>query len=330
MSNNSTVSNAEIRAEARRWFLAMQNNPSRQQQAACKKWRQRDPMHEEAWQAIESVWQETELPGQLLAEKEADILAGYMAVMDKNKQRNARRRVASVSAFCILLLIMMVTVVQNPAWLQNLSADQVTMKGERREVLLADGSKVLLDADTAFSVDFTSETRRIHLLRGGARFDVVPAKIPFVVETEMGNVRVLGTQFDVRLQEQSGVVTLVHGSVAVSNNAHPEPVVIKPGQQVAFSKLGVDKPTNVNIQDATAWHTGRYIFYRARLADVVREVERYRKGWIVIPSADLAERRVTGSFSLDNADKALESLQASVGFNIDKKTDFLVIITQEK
>lgn len=328
MSNNDVALNAEIRAEARRWFLIMQNNPSRRQQAACEKWRNRDPEHEDAWQVILSVWQETAVPGQLLAEKEADILSAYLVVMDKNKQRAKRRRVTSVSALCILLVIMLVTGVQNPSWLQNLSADQVAIKGERREIVLADGSKVLLDADSALSIDFTPGSRRIHLLRGGAWFDVTPSRTPFIVETDMGNIRVLGTQFDVRLQEQRGIVTLVRGSVAVSNDSHPEPIVIKPGQQIAFNQQGIDKPVSVNTQDATAWHSGRYIFYRTRLADVLREVERYRKGWIVIPSADLADQRVTGSFSLDDTDKALESLQASVGFKMQKKTDFLVIITQ--
>jgi len=328
MSNNAVAGHAGIRAEARRWFLVMQNSPSRRQQTACEKWRKSDPAHEEAWQAIESVWQETAAPGQLLAEKEADILLSYLAVMDKNKQRKTRRRVMSVSVLSLLLLIMVVTGVQNPSWLQNLSADQVAMKGERREILLEDGSKVLLDADSAFSVDFTPGSRRIHLLRGGAWFDVTPSKTPFIVETNMGNIRVLGTQFDVRLHEQGGVVTLVRGSVAVSNDLHPEPIVIKPGQQVAFSRHGIDTPVSVNTQDAIAWHNGRYIFYRARLADVVREVERYRKGWIVIPSTDLADQRVTGSFSLEDTDKALESLQASVGFKMHKQTDFLVIISQ--
>lgn len=128
MSNNAVAGNAGVRAEARRWFLTMQNNPSRRQRAACDKWRKSSPEHEESWQAIESVWQDTAAPGQLLAEKEAGILSGYLAVMDKNKARTTRRRVISASVFSLLLVIMIVTGVQNPSWLQNLSADQVAMK----------------------------------------------------------------------------------------------------------------------------------------------------------------------------------------------------------
>ncbi|ERK06171.1 Iron siderophore sensor protein [Pantoea sp. AS-PWVM4] len=329
MPNNPAPQHADIRAEARRWFLVMQDNPSRFQRAACEKWRRSHPAHEEAWNAIESVWQDTAAPGMQLAEQEADVLAGYLAAMDHNRDRQQRRRrFASAGAVCILLLMVAGVWLQNPSWIENLSADHVSVRGERSSVLLADGSKVLLDADSAISVAMSAETRRVHLLRGGAYFDVTPSKTPFIVETSAGNVRVLGTQFDVRLQQDNAVVTLARGSVAVRSNEQSTPTIIKPGQQVTFSRNGVDVPAQTNIADAMAWHSGRYIFYRARLADVVSEIERYRHGRVIIPSAELAEERVTGSFSLTDTDKALDSLQASVGFSMRKVSEYLVIISK--
>lgn len=329
MSIKSVSDAAAVRAEARRWFLVMQNSPSRRQKAICDKWRGAHPAHEEAWQTIASVWQDIAAPVQQLAEKEANVLSDYLAAMDKNRARKARRRrTGSAAALCIMLVMLAGLWLQNPSWIQNLSADQVAAKGERREVLLADGSQVLLDADSALYVDFTPEARRIHLLRGGAFFDVVPAKTPFIVDTYAGSVRVLGTQFDVRLQEGSGVVTLARGSVAVSSKGQPQPTMIKPGQQVVFSQQGVAAPASVNVQDAMAWHDGRYIFYRARLGEVMRELERYRPGRVVIPDSALADQRVTGSFSLADTDKALDSLQDSIGFRMRKVTNYLVIITQ--
>lgn len=325
MSIKSVSGDAAVRAEARRWFLAMQNSPSRHQKAACAKWRDAHPAHEEAWQKIESVWKDSAEPGQKLAEKEVYVLSGYLAAMDKSRARKVtRRRAGLATALCMMLVGLWL---QNPSLIQNLSADQVAAKGERREVLLADGSKVLLDADSAFGVDFTPGARRIHLLRGGAFFDVLPSKTPFVVDTHAGSVRVLGTQFDVRLQENSGVVTLVRGSVAVSSKGQPQPAVIKPGQQVTFSPQRVAAPISVNVDDEMAWHGGRYIFYRARLGDVIRELERYRPGRVVILYSALADQRVTGSFSLADTDKALDSLQASIGFRMRKVTNYLVIIT---
>ena len=329
MPIKSVSGDTGVRAEARRWFLAMQNCPSRRQKAACDKWRNAHPAHEEAWQTIESVWQDIATPVQQLAEKETNVLSDYLVAMDKNHARKAAcRRFGSAAALCMMLVMLADLWLQNPSWIQNLSADQVAAKGERREVLLADGSKVLLDADSAFCIEFTPEARRIHLLRGGAFFDVVPSKTPFIVDTHAGSVRVLGTQFDVRLQESHGVVTLARGSVAVSSKSQLQPTMIKPGQQVAFSPQGVAAPVSINVEDAMAWHGGRYVFYRARLGDVIRELERYRPGRVMIPYSALAEQRVTGSFSLANTDKALDSLQASIGFRMRKVTNYLVIITQ--
>ncbi|MFT8209533.1 MAG: FecR family protein [Symbiopectobacterium sp.] len=199
-------------------------------------------------------------------------------------------------------------------------------KGERRDVTLADGSRVLLDADSAFSVEVTPQLRRVHLLRGAAFFDVTPSQTPFVVATAAGDVRVLGTQFDVRLIDDAALVTLAKGSVAVTAGGAVTPAMLKPGQQVWFSATVTHAPVSVNVADEMAWREGCYIFYRARLADVVREVERYRPGRILIPASALANERVTGSFSLADSDVALVSLQASVGFQMRKVTERLVIL----
>lgn len=325
---SSTFSDAEIRAQARHWFISLRENPTRAQRIACDEWRRSDPAHDEAYLAIEAVWQATEAPGQRLAEKEADGLAVYLSAMNRVKHRQGmKRRVIAVSAFCALLLALGVWF-EHPYWVQDLTAAHVTPKKARSGIALADGSHVLLDADSALSIEITAQARRVRLLRGAAFFDVVPSTIPFIVATQAGDVRVLGTQFDVRLQDEGGVVTLARGSVAVTAVGETTPTMLKPGQQAQFSASGVTIPTSINLDDEMAWRDGRFIFYRARLGDVVREVERYRRGRIFIATSALADERVTGSFSLEDSDAALASLQASVGFHMHKMTERLVVLSQ--
>jgi transmembrane sensor len=95
---------------------------------------------------------------------------------------------------------------------------------------------------------------------------------------------------------------------------------------VRFGPQGVADVQSVALEDALAWRGGRYTFYQARLADVVAEIERYRKGRILVMGSSLADERVTGSFSLDDTDAALQSLQASVGFNLHSLGGRLTII----
>lgn len=325
--SSSAHTEADIRAQARQWFIAMRDNPSRRQRAACDEWRNSDPAHETAWRDVEAIWQETDVAGRKLAEKEADELAVYLTAIDRNRYRQrVRRRAASVSAtFGVLLLACLW--LGNPDWTQNLTADHVAARGERSELVLPDGSRVLLDADSAINVDMAVGKRHVELLRGGAFFDVVHSSTPFIVSAGVGDIRVLGTQFDVRLLDGGGAVTLARGSVAVTTAENATPTLLSPGQKVSFTPSGVDSPDSVNIADEMAWHSGRYIFYRARLEDVVREVERYHHGRILIPVSALANERVTGSFSLADSDAALASLQASVGFRMRKVTDYLLILT---
>lgn len=322
-----TPTEIPIREQARDWFITLRDNPSRAQRAACDQWRQSNPAQDEAYRAVEAVWQATAAPGKRLAEKESDALAVYLtAIKQEKRHQRARRWLVSASACCAMVLAG-VFWLENPYWMQDVTASHVASKGERRDVTLADGSRVLLDADSAFNVEFTPQGRRVHLLRGAAFFDVTPSQTPFVVATAAGDVRVLGTQFDVRLMDNAALVTLAKGSVSVAAGGAVTPTLLKPGQQVWFDASGIHAPVSVNVADEMAWREGRYVFYRARLADVVREVERYRPGRILIPVSSLANQTVTGSFSLADSDAALASLQASVGFQMHKVTERLVMLS---
>ncbi|KJF67498.1 FecR family protein [Rhizobium nepotum] len=310
-------SSSQIRDEAKQWFVALLQAPSVSKQREFEEWLRADPAHFDAYQVVETAWHAAEKPGQRLAQEEADELAGYVRIIDRNKRdRKSLRRLSVLSIFLAFLLGGVIWL-ERPGLLEDLSADYVTARAERQHITLADGSVVLLDADSALMESHSSTERRVSLLRGGAFFDVKPSQTPFVVEAANGEVSVLGTGFDVRIVEEGVVVTLEHGRVSVRTGEDTVPTILAPGQQVRFGSNGVGAVQNVDLEDALAWRGGRYTFYRARLGDVVREIQRYRKGRIVIATSTLGEERVTGSFSLADTDAALSSLQASVGFRMN-------------
>lgn len=99
--------------------------------------------------------------------------------------------------------------------MQDLRADYSS--GEQvRQVTLADRSQLTLDAGSALAVDFDHGERRVRLLRGAAFFEVTHTGQPFLVEASGGEVRVLGTQFEVREQGAGAQVTVRSGRVAVT------------------------------------------------------------------------------------------------------------------
>jgi transmembrane sensor len=214
---------------------------------------------------------------------------------------------------------------ERPHLFQDLSADHVTARGERRLVALPDGSTALLEADSAISLDYGAGERRVALLRGAAFFAVVATGQPFVVAAAGGETRVLGTKFEVRLSGEDAVVTVAEGQVSVELPGR-EAAILEAGQQIRYGPDGAGAVTAADLDAAFAWQQGRLVFYRARMSEVVEALGRYHAGRIVILDDTLADRRVTGSLAIGDADAALTSLQAIVGFRRTSIAGHLVIL----
>lgn len=322
----TTPSDVALREEARRWFVLLLEQPGATKQAEFEIWLRSDPANFAAYSAIEANWQASEQAGRRLAEKEAAQLSVYLEAMDKAKSRKITARRLSALSVLLACLLAGGWWLERPHIVQDMLADYSSARAERRNIALADGSSIILDADSALDVDYTTGERRVHLLRGRAYFDVEPSTVPFIVEAAKGEVTVLGTAFSVALMESGGLVTLQRGSVAVTVEEKAAKSTLVPGEQVKFSTGGIDAVETVNVDDAMAWQKGRFVFYRMRLADVIDEIQRYRKGRIVIASSRLAEETVTGSVSLADTDAALASLQASLGFRLHTVAGRLAIL----
>lgn len=322
----TTERDAAPAEQAQAWFVTLLGETTATQRTEFTRWLNADPAHLDAYRNVEATWHMMEGPGHRLAEREADELSVYLEAMDRNKRE---RKIAGKLGLAVLLAVVVLAGglwLERPGLIDDLGADYATGRGERRTVTLTDGSTVLLDADSAFSLDMSANSRRVHLLRGGAYFEVTPSSVPFVVEVADGTVSVLGTGFDVRLVNDGGSVTLAHGRVAVRAGEQSSQTILAPGEQVRFGYEGVADVQSVDLNDALAWRGGRYTFYQARLGDVVAEIQRYRKGRILIVSASLADERVTGSFPLADTDAALQSLQASVGFALHSLGGRLTVV----
>ena len=319
----------ELREEARRWLTRILQKDTPATRRNLQRWRDESPSHDLAFRNLEAAWQSSGQIADRLAHDEDDELRAYLEEMDRRKARQskAQRRLTALGPGFVLLVSGAVWM-ERPNLLQDLLADHVAVRGERLLVRLADDTTVLLDADSALDDDFRPGERRVRLLRGAAFFDVKPSQVPFVVEAANGQVSVLGTRFDVRLEGDGAAITLAEGRVAVTSPASPSKgAELSPGQQIHVTASGVGTVTSVDLDDAMAWHEGRFVFYRARLDDVVSQIERYRPGRIVIATQALASERVTGSFRLDDPVGALESLQATVGFRTVTLGNRLTVIS---
>ncbi|MBS7543231.1 FecR family protein [Ancylobacter oerskovii] len=296
------------------WFTRMNGRPSEEDRRDFGRWLAAASAHREAYEKLRAMWGDLHALADMPAVRQDAGLAGLRARIEE-KRRRARRLASGVALGLAMLVAGSWVWLERPHLLQDLRADYVAPRGEPRSVGLADGSVLLLDADTAIEVDLGAGQRRVEVLRGTVFFRVKPSSIPFVVAASNGEARVLGTEFDVARREGGDVtVTLDSGSVEVGLTDRDGAVTLRPGESVDYGGQGLGAPHTVDLEEAGAWRQGRFIFTNARLADVLERIGRYRDGRIVVIGSALAETRVSGNISLRDTEAALAAVRSSVGF----------------
>jgi transmembrane sensor len=207
-------------------------------------------------------------------------------------------------------------------------ADYTTVPGQQRNVILADGSEIIMNTDTAISVDYSEQHRQIILHDGEAYFKVAPdANRPFEVQTRSGQVRALGTEFNIKTGQKDETVTVYQHAVKVTTENGKVIASLPEGKQVAFSEDTLSPVTSANLQRGQAWMNQRMIFQDRPLAEVIAELNRYRSGRIIVMNDDIKTLPVTGVFATDDTNIALQTIEQSLPITVIKITEKLVLLS---
>lgn len=212
-----------------------------------------------------------------------------------------------------------------------------TAVAEVREVVLADGSRVTLGAQSKLDYKFSAQARTVVLLGGEAFFSVVPdAARPFTVTSGDTKVTVLGTEFEIRRYRSEVSVAVVNGAVQVSRtasrivpmmNAEPERHVLRSGQRLTLSVSDtVSSPQSVDTRAVGAWRDGRLVYDNVPLRDVVDDANRYFSGGIVIADSSLADIRVTTSFRTSQVEGMIDTLKAGLPIDAERNSDGGIVL----
>lgn len=309
------------------WLSLLHDRPSAGDQLTFSQWLRADPAHTEAYAQAQVLWELSESPARTLADEEALALQGYLDAMDRPRRPQLLPWSGALAmAACLLLMVSLGTGWQPQRWIDDLGADYVSAPGEIRTVTLADQSQVTLDGDSAIAVDFSQGERHVQLRRGAGFFTVTHTGEPFVVAAEKGEARVLGTQFEVRLQPHGAQVTVLSGRVGVTADRDGEQQVLTAGQQVAYGEGTAQKLHAVDSEAQLAWRQGWLTYYKSTLGDVVEDLRRYYPGRIVLLNDELAARKVSGSFPSKDPHAVLSSLQGVMGFEQHQVLGHLIIL----
>lgn len=151
-------------------------------------------------------------------------------------------------------------------------------RGETFKVVLSDGTEVFLNSDSRLSYPTVFKGKeRIVSLEGEGYFKVArDTEHPFVVKSGKMQVRVLGTEFNVRsYSPDETCVTLIEGKVAVSDTCGIAATEIKPGQSAQLASDGEFTVNDVDIQSFLYWKEGYFYFDDVTLVDMMKEIGRW-------------------------------------------------------
>ncbi|WP_455925789.1 FecR domain-containing protein [Pseudomonas putida] len=302
-----------VARQAAQWLMRLHGQPpGAAQQHACAQWRAAHPDHERAWQRVQQVQQQ---------------LGGLPPALAMGTLNRERRQALKT------LLVLGATL---PAGYlgyrfgaaQGWAADYRTAVGERQQVILADGSVVNLNTDSAIDVRFDATQRLIQLLRGeifiisGADRASAHHR-PLRVASADGVMEPLGTRFNVRQFDTGTQVTVLEGRVmATPRRAHFQ--IVEAGQQVRFDRQGFG-PLQAAQAQLSLWTKGQLVADDLPLADFVRELGRYRPG-VLRCDPSVADLRISGAFQLDNSDAILAALPTTLAVRVSYRTRYWVTV----
>ena len=192
----------------------------------------------------------------------------------------------------------------------------ITERGDKKEIYLPDGSRIVLNADSELSYPkaFNDSIREVTLI-GEAFFDIKrDVTKPFIVNANNLKIRVLGTSFNVKSYSKDERIetTLVTGKVELIKDEET-PIILAPSQKAVFhkkdNKLEIEEVRS--LEQVVSWREGKLIFNKTPLQEVVTDLERKYNTKIIINSKNLLNYEYTGTFDNLTIDEVLKLLTIS-------------------
>jgi ferric-dicitrate binding protein FerR (iron transport regulator) len=254
---------------------------------------------DEAWLSLHSRLQRD---GLLSATAETENISGFRVP--------AVRWFAGIAAACIGLIIAFSVYKSNDKPSNWVTAQNTDAK-VNLVTTLSDGSVVYLaeQASLSYSPQLEEDKREV-FLRGEAFFDIerIPGK-PFVIETDLANIEVLGTAFCVKSNEGKPFsLSVLRGKVSVTLKKGGASSPVEAGQTALLKANGLETiPTADKTQFAK--YTGRLHFKDRRLADIVRVINANSDSTRIELSPGIENRLLTVTF-IDESVSSMAELMA--------------------
>jgi transmembrane sensor len=305
---------ASVAEEAARWFTRLQDDAATGDDwLEFERWFAASPDHAAAYERLEGLWVELDAAGDAL-----QAVLDTPVSLDERRQTRERPKtlsrrgwLAAGAAVAASLAIVAVGLSNRPAPPAEIHA---TAAGETRQITLADGTKVWLNAGSQIQSRFERRARRVEMADAEAAFDVThdPAR-PFLISVGDREVRVVGTEFNLRRRSGEIALTVRRGVVEVRPAGSPEatPTRVAAGQQLIHREGTPNSVlTSARPDTAFAWTQGQLIYEDAALHQVAEDLSRSLGVPVRVADPAAGRIRFTGVLALDDKAAVMRRLEA--------------------
>jgi transmembrane sensor len=189
-----------------------------------------------------------------------------------------------------------------------------------QEIKFSDNSTAILSRNSTitFPEIFSGDQREINLLRGEAFFRITPnASQPFIIHTSLGDIKVIGTAFNVFLSPTKLKVSVEEGKVLLATTNDER--YLKPGYTAITSQdtaqIAVSNTTSSN---AWGYATRKFIFKDTPLLEVFAAIEKAYPCFIKIQNKDVGKCKLTATFDDVSTEYMLTLIAETLNLTVTK------------
>jgi transmembrane sensor len=332
-----------IAREAAQWVVLI-DGPSFDAAAAdrFRRWLARSPDHPSAFQLASRTWTDLDQLGALKAYP--DIVehlkapagaAGTSPSVASDRSVPRRALLVGAGAGAVAL-----SLAGYAAFAPGPAVAYETAIGEKREVSLPDGTRVIMNAATRFEARIDGERRKVRMLAGEALFAISPndAAGVFSIATPSGEIEAASGDVLVKLLPEGrariallsdGARALRRGPIGIGRSS---PVVAGPGSEIVFGdeELAIEAPTADELARRVLWREGMLAFDDTPLSEAVADMSRQSGVRFRFADRALAEVRVGGLVRADDMGAFLDLLQNNLAISAERRDGEIVLSASER
>ncbi len=269
-------------------------------------------------QDLQKVTQKMEQGSATVSDLSAKAEPKVVPISKSPRSSMTRRLVIAASFLALLTARYFYTTIEDNSATIYASNDKVLT------IDLADGSEVILNKNSQLTVskDFSKSNRNVELI-GEAFFDVEPSKThTFKIKGGESTVTVIGTSFNVKVNDNNCVVGVTTGKVKLNDSdGQNEIILIK--DEIGKHTFGDDRVTKQRepIDNISYWQKQNVVFKNTSIQSIVSQLMLMYDVDIQLSNPNISDCKVSVVSNQIAIDKVLSKVFLSLDAQVEQIDD---------